>query len=327
MWMQVRNVDEALVLGLGPFLDRQVDDLYKSAPRGRETLEYCYPWVTTYLKPMERVSQCRLRDANPFFHFFEAMWILAGRDDVAFLAHILPKFAQYSDNGRTLHGSYGRRLGEKLPKIIQMLKDDPDTRRAQCAIWLDRLDLGHQSNDIPCNGMLTFRIRDGKLDLTVYNRSNDLVWGAYGANAVQFSFILEYVAEQVGVPMGVYNQVSSCMHVYTDERYYNARKGGEAVLDVDIQRYAAGVITPRPMLSQNVSWLKDLQTFFANFDYNWDRPYEHSWFTQVVGPMWMIFKAYKQGGASKGLAEAAAVEIGASDWARAVHDWLMRRAK
>jgi hypothetical protein len=53
------------------------------------------------------------------------------------------------------------------------------------------------------------------LDMTVCNRSNDMIWGMLGANVVHFSFLQEYIAQQVGVSMGRYYQFTNNLHVYT----------------------------------------------------------------------------------------------------------------
>jgi thymidylate synthase len=54
------------------------------------------------------------------------------------------------------------------------------------------------------------------LDLTVLCRSNDVVWGAYGANAVHFSVLQEYLAGRIGVDVGVMYQFSNNYHGYVD---------------------------------------------------------------------------------------------------------------
>ena len=67
------------------------------------------PVITTYTAPWQRVLFSKIRDANPFFHFFEALWMLAGRQDVKFLEQFTPRIREYSDNGSTLNGAYGYR--------------------------------------------------------------------------------------------------------------------------------------------------------------------------------------------------------------------------
>ena len=75
-------------------------------------------------------------------------------------------------------------------------------------MWDAKKDLTHLniSKDLPCNTHVYFSIRDGFLDMTVCNRSNDLIWGCCGANAVHMSYLQEYVAIMCGVDIGFYTQ-------------------------------------------------------------------------------------------------------------------------
>src|SRR5262249_6139538 len=137
--------------------------------------------------------------------------------------------ADFSDDGMTLHGAYGHRWlhtpdlsPEQLPAslnqlrvIAKTLRENPDDRRCVVEMWNTRNDLGRNGKDLPCNLVLTFqRNFNGALDLTVFCRSNDIIWGAYGANAVHFSMLLEYMALWIGCPIGVYRQVSVNWHGY-----------------------------------------------------------------------------------------------------------------
>ena len=108
-----------------------------------------------------------------------------------------------------------------------MLRADPDSRRAVLQIWDAEADLGVPSKDIACNTQAMFKVRGGQLNMLVSNRSNDIVWGCYGANAVQFSMLLEYMAARIGVAPGTYRQVSDSFHAYhdtwpEDQRYRRA---------------------------------------------------------------------------------------------------------
>jgi thymidylate synthase len=67
-----------------------------------------------------------------------------------------------------------------------------------------------------CNLQVLFDAGLGRLNMTVTNRSNDLIWGAYGANVVHFSFLHEYMAALTGLPVGCYYQVSNNLHIYPE---------------------------------------------------------------------------------------------------------------
>lgn len=206
----VVNVDEAFPL----LLDYVTSEGVKSDSRNGPVLAIDTPVGVTYQKPTQRFILSPLRKQNPFFLVMEALWILDGRDDVAWLSRFNEQMALYSDDGVRFHAAYGYRLGNDLTKVIEVLKRDPTSRRAVAQIWDKNLDLGTDSKDIPCNMLLCFLLRGGALDLTVYNRSNDLLFGLSNANAVQFSVILEFIASALGVPTGSYTQITNNLHVY-----------------------------------------------------------------------------------------------------------------
>lgn len=177
--------------------------------------------VTHYSDPLERVVFWPQRDANPFLHLAESLWMLAGRNDLGLLMKYTKQFEQYSDDGRTIRGSaYGHRWKkhwqlDQLSTVISMLKEDPDGRRAVLAMHDPMADLGVRTKDAPCNLAVTLqRDKEGRLDMTVFCRSNDIIWGTYGSNAVHFSFLQEYVALAVGCPVGSCDQVSVNWHGY-----------------------------------------------------------------------------------------------------------------
>ena len=179
--------------------------------------------TTVYSHPEERVVFWPQRDANPAFHLYEALWMLDGRSDVEGLARYVKQVRQYSDDGITFHGAYGNRWREwfgrdQLEEIASALRANPDDRRQVLQMWSANSDLGRDGKDVPCNLTATFqRNEDGLLDLTVFCRSNDIIWGCYGANAVHFSILLEYMASQIRCPVGTYTQVSVNWHAYVDK--------------------------------------------------------------------------------------------------------------
>ena len=95
--------------------------------RSGSVIEFPSPVTTTYKRPEERVLFYKNRDANPFFHLFESIWMLAGRDDVKYLSNFNKRMEEYSDDGHTLHGAYGYRwreyfLTDQLDWIVLHLK-------------------------------------------------------------------------------------------------------------------------------------------------------------------------------------------------------------
>jgi hypothetical protein len=184
------------------------------------------PIIVTHASPYRRVLFDPIRDANPFFHYMEALWMLAGRGDVRFPSLFASNIKNYSDDGITLHGAYGHRWRyhfdvDQIETVIYMLKKDQSTRRAVISMWDATHDLDVDTKDLPCNTHVYFRAQKGDLNMTVCNRSNDLVWGMLGANMVHMSILHEYIAHSANMSMGNYYQFSNNLHVYEDwtQRY------------------------------------------------------------------------------------------------------------
>jgi hypothetical protein len=209
-----KNVNEAIVEGI--WWLRVAGSHEKS--RNGEVLVSDGPVITEYACPEERVLFLPERDANPIFHLVEALWMLAGREDVASLLPYNARMAEYAESDGYIHGAYGARWlqGDQIWEIVTMLKLDPGSRRAVLQMWDYRRDLATEARDLPCNTHAYFDCRQGVLNMTVCCRSNDMLWGAYGANAVHFSILQEVIARAVGVPIGRYRQMSNNFHVYVD---------------------------------------------------------------------------------------------------------------
>ena len=219
---------EGLVLGI----DHLLKDGGRVETRNGPAWTYDGTVVTEYTHPHTRVLFAAGRDANPFFHIAEAAWMLCGRNDIKLLANLAKNMANYSVDGVTQHAAYGHRWShhfgfDQLAVIIDKLRSSPQTRQAVLQIWdatADLADTEENSKDRACNLSCVFMPRINKegftsLDMMVSNRSNDIVWGAYGANAVHFSFLHHLVAELSGFAVGVYRQVSDNYHMYSQALY------------------------------------------------------------------------------------------------------------
>jgi thymidylate synthase len=328
------------------------------SPRGMETREHRGTYITEYSHPRERVLFNQDRDANPFFHFFESLWILDGRSDATYLEQFNSNIAKYLDPGKlSFHAAYGNRMRQhfvnrdeepcdQLKGIIELLKKDPDTRRAVMCLWSPIDDLGwisyngdfeHAiSNDLPCNDLIMFKLRDNELDITVSCRSNDAIWGAYGANAVQFSMIQEFVALAVGCNVGVYRQVSDSFHIYTDNEAWKRVKNSE---QRESDFYRTRLLQPYPLMQINYyeSWLRQNHHFLIGnlFDgtLNNDIITIDPFFTKVADPILQAHNYYKGKNLTVPHAKNRRIDMAltalyycaAPDWKLACEQWLERR--
>jgi thymidylate synthase len=313
---------------------RQAWDLISSgvaspSRNGGVTVVGC-PVTTVYEYPKQRVLLSENRDANPFFHLFESLWMLSGSRDATWLDRFVSDFSsRYAEKDGNQWGAYGYRWRQhfgfdQLDVVVRRLKKDNFDRRVVIQMWEAGMDLWDpeelddetglpfpEPRDVPCNTQIYPRIVGGRLDITVTCRSNDVVWGAYGANAVHFSFMQEYLAGRIGVPVGRMYQISNNWHLY------------DAVADrlepVSPRLYPGTI----PIGSDWDRWDEDLHTFMNR---GLDIPvYSNAWFSIVAERMWAAHSLWKAGDRIGAQIEASRIE--APDWRTAVLEWMARRMR
>lgn len=187
----------------------------------------------TLTEPLDREILCDHRKANLAAQIAETMWVLSGRDDIAWLENYLPRVRDFSDDGKTWRAGYGRRLraweDHGHPKtvdqwrwLVEHLTEQPASRRAVMSIWDPVIDT-EDGKDIPCNDWLSFLSRNGYLDLHVAIRSNDVIWGWSGINQFEWSALLEITAGMLGMRPGCLHFSTTSFHLY-DRHFAKAER-------------------------------------------------------------------------------------------------------
>jgi len=291
------------------------------------------PVMTEYTHPTERVLFDTKRDANPYFHFMEAIWMLAGRQDIEFVSKFNSTIGQFSDDGVILRGVYGYRWRhwfgmDQLAWIIAILCHDPTTRRAVISMWDTRRDIEAVvagTRDVPCNTSIYFSPDKDRLNMTVNNRSNDIIWGCYGANAVHLSMLHEFIALAAGFKVGTYYQFSNDWHMYDLHKHLLEERSTEY-----IDHYTH--IEPLPLLNGTTDtaagflyacekfceWVLNPKSIVGSAFAT-----KSSYIASVAIPMYQSWRAHKNGDYYK--ARQFARDIEAEDWSIACVQWLVKR--
>lgn len=357
------------------------------------------PVMVTYERPRERVLFNSARDCNPFFHLYEALWMLAGRNDVASLAYYTSKMAQFSDDGSTFNGAYGYRwrhadftetyehgghggVGynwkpvDQLDILVNHLKADPNSRRAVLSMWnveddllkidgcrcnppcSSRIDYScdkQSSKDVCCNLNVMFSVREEArydsqeviipeqygvnqyLDMTVTNRSNDMILGMLGANFVHFTILQEYMAARLGVEVGQYTQMTNNLHVYDwnwkpeewldFERDYPHPYEDNTIYSYDDIGKSTNNRIPFnhfPLVKDPAVFDKELSRFVEQHKElgdmgEWKEPFFH----EVAGPMLVAFHWHKK--RCYEFALEVLEKCQADDWRIAATNWITKR--
>lgn len=300
-----------------------------------------YPLGTALARPLERVLYDPVRDANPFFHLMEALWMLAGSANVDWVAQFNRRMHDYSDNGVTLWGAYGHRWRrwfgrDQVSEALTALRQDPTSRRVVLSMWdpmADPVRAAEEGRDVPCNVVATLQLTPftpgaparRKLEMVVFARSHDLLWGLYGANAVHFAYLLEYLADALGVAPGSLTFMSANAHVYEAEwakRYGGAVAGyPDSYLDGP---YEFGIVRPyRPLIHPVYGTVEDFDRDLRDFvGPEWQRTlYAHPFMPEVAVPVreaWALRNTDPQAAMNR-LADCAA-----TDWRLGCGQWLER---
>lgn len=327
----IRNAQQALPEACRLLLEHGYDQPSRNGPVRRLDT----PLSLCYLEPKERVIFWEERDANPFFHLMECLWMIAGRNDVEFVSQFAKNMMSYSDNGKTFNAAYGHRWRlhfglDQVAMIITALQKDPNCRRQVLSMWDARHDLGRASKDLPCNTQAYFQIDRTRnaLDMMVCNRSNDLIWGALGSNVVHFSFLQEYMAWQIGCSVGRYWQVSFNSHIYLEQHETLMKQlalKSSSLYSQPSCPYTEGYVQATPLASlPHGRWMRELDTFLKN---NISSTYDDIFLGQVVVPMyksWLRFKSISSTRFDEAILELQAMPP-ECDWRLACQDWLQRR--
>lgn len=211
----------------------------RSSPRGLGVLEIrpCLFMFNSY----QPINTMYGRKPNIVASLAEVVWILAGRGDFEWMRLFNANLANFLDdwgNGE-FNAPYGHRIRkhnynpayesvhkfhgddivhiDQIQYILKKFEQDIHTRQAVITLWNPIFDTSDvPSKDYPCNDMIFFKVRNNKLDMTVFNRSNDIHWGLFGVNVYQFSFLHRMIKDILSVELGVYYHYTDSLHYYVD---------------------------------------------------------------------------------------------------------------
>ena len=127
------------------------------------------------------------------------------------------RWFDYPTEIETSHGitTIGDGDGYGLNQINKMVCDelssDKSSRRAIVISISPMIDI--TKTHIPCITLLQFLIRNNRINMIVYIRSNDML-SAWGADAYALSGVLNYVGNKLKIPLGYLETISASAHIY-----------------------------------------------------------------------------------------------------------------
>ena len=232
--------------------------------RGYECVEFPEPVMFKITNPTARWINIDERKWNVFLPYAESLWLASGRNDLKFIEFYLSKLKEFSDDEEYMRGGYGPRMrffngnstdyqisSNPCDTIFENIVTDQfiyieecfkkDLYNRQSVLTLSDPSKDHFNSDqslkitkdLPCTRLLQFMCTpDKKLNLTVYMRSNDLIWGASGVNIFNYTFLQEYFAAILGLEIGDYYHIANNLHYYRD-RHQNMIESIASKVPVD----------------------------------------------------------------------------------------------
>jgi len=175
----------------------------------------------TIENPTNKVITNKERNWNEEYAAAEWAWYLSGDPRIETLGELYGKipaiWKRMADENGEVNSNYGYqwKRHDQLENVINMLKQNPNTRQAAISIY-DGKAIHQYAYDTPCTYAVQFTIVQGKLYMSVYMRSNDL-WYGFCNDQYQFASLQEMVAERLNLPVGTYYHHAHNLHLYNDK--------------------------------------------------------------------------------------------------------------
>lgn len=164
--------------------------------------------------------QSPLRTTNADYAEAEWKWYLSGKRDATEIAERASLWKKMMVPGTSeVNSNYGYfwHYNNQLSRVIDILRKDPNTRRA-IIVHYDLNEFERYDYDTPCNVALNFFIRDNRLNLTVFARSIDLVYG-FCNDFYIFAKLQKVMADALSLPPGSMHWFITNLHIY--KKHYN----------------------------------------------------------------------------------------------------------
>lgn len=190
-------------------------------------------WSGTLDNPMTSLVTLPMRKMSAIYAGAEVLWYLSRTGKIKMIQHYAPSYPKWAneddDGDLEMYGAVGARLIHEqwddrgnleeefqLENAVELLQRHPNTRQCVIALW-NPSDLSHaidgDKNNLPCYISMQFILRNNKLNLIVYMRSND-VWLGAPYDIYAFICIQKLIADCVGAKVGTYTHQVGSLHIY-----------------------------------------------------------------------------------------------------------------
>jgi len=193
------------------------------SPRGLKTIELQHVWLE--LTNMQKsIVSLKSRKMSKTYLKNELKWYLSGSLKIDKIKEYSSFWQNLTDSNGTINSNYGniafiqKQNGKsQFEWCVDSIKKDKNTRQA-IINYNQPMHKYNNNKDFVCTIAQHFMVRDGKLDTTVFMRSNDLIYGLT-YDAPWFCLLSKKIAQKTNLKLGTYRHYAASLHVY--ERHFD----------------------------------------------------------------------------------------------------------
>jgi len=215
MLVNAKDADEAFEKWIEILINQDMEE----DSRDGEVVGEVINAITVIEDPTRCIMHNGLRKMPIRYAFGEFLWYLSGNNK---FKNTISKYSKVwerlSDNGDTVNSNYGYCIKKKFgfdqyEYVKELLEKDKNTRRAVIHIKEPMNTLEKDTKDLNCTICLQFFIRNEKLYMTTYMRSND-IWLGFPYDVFNFSALQVLLSMELEVELGTYTHISGSLHLY-----------------------------------------------------------------------------------------------------------------
>lgn len=175
----------------------------------------CINAITVINDPTRCIMRNKIRKMPIRYAIGEMLWYMSGNSELKPIQLYTDNWNRMSDDGVHVNSNYGYCIKYKFgfdqwKYVFNILRKHRETRQAVIHI---KAPNNTPSKDVNCTVALQFILRDDKLYLTAYMRSNDL-WLGFPFDVFQFANMQVLMAMELGCGLGTYTHIAGSLHLY-----------------------------------------------------------------------------------------------------------------
>lgn len=253
------------------------NDKVVSGKRGsfKEIMNYS----ATLLNPRIRTSMSLDRKLVKS-KFAEFSWYLTKESDLDFIKPYISLYEREEHKDNRIIGAYGPKIfgsingnPSQFDRVVEQIIKRKDTKQAYLSISYneDYIFRDEKYSSPPCTIGLHFFVREDRLNLTVYMRSNDAYYGL-PHDLFCFTMLQELVSVKVNIPLGIYTHSATSMHIYEKhcQQIKNYLEEGlhepiEMPLLIDASDHMLGLVSKEFDTTQDNSRLDEMDIYWKDY--------------------------------------------------------------